>query len=75
MKYPLGIGDANSYCTNQYTDWQLARKHGCEFGIVRATTTGPWQNGKIMIIPDGCFPMNVERMSAGWNQANAVCVV
>jgi hypothetical protein len=46
MKNPIGIGDASEYDTNQYTDWKLARKHGCEFGIVRATTTGAFVNGK-----------------------------
>jgi GH25 family lysozyme M1 (1,4-beta-N-acetylmuramidase) len=64
MKSPLGIGDANSYCTNQYTDWNLARRHGCEFGIVRATTTGPWKDGKISIIEDVSYGSNVVKMAA-----------
>jgi hypothetical protein len=64
MRHPLGIGDANSYCTNKYTDWNLARRHGCEFGIVRATTTGAWVNGKPSIIMDTCYPMNVDRMNS-----------
>jgi GH25 family lysozyme M1 (1,4-beta-N-acetylmuramidase) len=62
MKNPIGIGDASEYDTNQYTDWKLARKHGCEFGIVRATTTGAFVNGKPSIVQDKSFAMNVERM-------------
>jgi hypothetical protein len=62
MRHPLGIGDANSYCTNKFTDWKIARQRGCEFGILRATTTGPCVNGKISIIMDASYPMNVERM-------------
>ncbi len=64
MHFPLGIGDANSYCTNKYTDWKIARKRGCEFGIVRATTTGPWSNGKITIIQDASYLMNIEGMAS-----------
>jgi hypothetical protein len=63
MHNPIGIGDASQYDTNPFTDWNIARKHGCEFGIVRATTTGPWVNGKPSIVQDTCFPMNVERMA------------
>jgi len=63
MKNPIGIGDASQYDTNPFTDWNIARKHGCEFGIVRASTTGPWVNGKPSIVQDTCFPMNVERMA------------
>jgi GH25 family lysozyme M1 (1,4-beta-N-acetylmuramidase) len=62
MKNPIGIGDASQYDTNPFTDWKLARKHGCQFGIVRASSTGPWLNGKPTIIQDTCFPMNTERM-------------
>jgi hypothetical protein len=62
MRHPLGIGDANSFCTNKFTDWKIARQRGCEFGIVRATTTGPWVNGKTSIIMDASYPLNVERM-------------
>ena len=64
MRNPLGIGDASQYDTNKYTDWNIARRHGCEFGIVRASTTGPWLNGHPTIVQDTCFPMNVERMAA-----------
>jgi GH25 family lysozyme M1 (1,4-beta-N-acetylmuramidase) len=64
MRNPIGIGDASSNDTNPFTDWKLARRHGCEFGIVRATTTGAWVNGKPSIQQDTCYPMNVERMAA-----------
>ena len=63
MINPIGIGDASSYDTNNLTDWKLARRHGCQFGIVRATTTGPWLNGKPTIIQDAMYPINVERMA------------
>ena len=62
MRNAIGIGDASDNDTNQYTDWKLARKAGCEFGIVRATTTGAWVAGKPSIIQDKMFPTNVERM-------------
>jgi GH25 family lysozyme M1 (1,4-beta-N-acetylmuramidase) len=58
----IGIGDASEYDTNQYTDWSLARRHGCEFGIVRASTTGAWINGKPEIRQDKMFAANCERM-------------
>lgn len=64
MKYPLGIGDANSYCTNKYTDWKVASRRGCKFGIVRATTTGAWANGKITIVQDGMYSANFQNMAA-----------
>jgi GH25 family lysozyme M1 (1,4-beta-N-acetylmuramidase) len=62
MRYPIGIGDASSYDTNKYTDWNVARHHGAEFGIVRACTTGAWVNGKPSIIMDTMYPMNAEKM-------------
>jgi GH25 family lysozyme M1 (1,4-beta-N-acetylmuramidase) len=62
VRNSIGIGDASEYDTNQYTDWSLARKHGCEFGIVRAATTGAWINGKPEIRQDKTFAMNCERM-------------
>jgi GH25 family lysozyme M1 (1,4-beta-N-acetylmuramidase) len=64
MKYPLGIGDASSYDTNKFTDWTLAKRHGCEFGIVRACTTGAWVNGKPSIVEDAMFAMNYNRMAS-----------
>ena len=62
MRNPMGIGDASEYDTNQYTDWTIARRSGCEFGIIRATTTGAWANGKPTIRQDNSFAMNCERM-------------
>lgn len=38
----LGIGDASENDTFASTNWQMAKDRGCEFGIVRATTTGAW---------------------------------
>jgi len=63
MKNPIGIGDASQYDTNKYTDWTIARRHGCTFGIVRAASTGAWVAGKPSLVQDTCFPMNVERMA------------
>ena len=62
MRNPIGIGDASSNDTNQYTDWALAKKHGCEFGIVRATTTGAWVSGKPSIIQDPMYIINADKM-------------
>jgi GH25 family lysozyme M1 (1,4-beta-N-acetylmuramidase) len=62
MKYPIGIGDASSYDTNRLTDWNLARRHGAEFGIVRACTTGAWVNGKPSIVEDAMYAMNSSKM-------------
>ena len=62
MKNTIGIGDASEYDTNlQYTDWGIARRHGCEFGIIRASTTGAWLNGAPEIRMDKLFPANCQR--------------
>jgi GH25 family lysozyme M1 (1,4-beta-N-acetylmuramidase) len=74
MKNPIGIGDASENDTNLNTDWNLAKAHGCDFGIVRATTTGAWVLGKPQIREDNMFGMNslkmtraaVKRMSYAW---------
>ena len=62
MHFPLGIGDASSYDTSRLTDWNIAKRHGVEFGIVRACTTGAWINGKPSIIEDTMFAMNTAKM-------------
>jgi len=64
MKNPIGIGDASENDTNPNTDWRLARARGCEFGIVRATTTGVWVLGKPQIREDTMFPANVRNMAS-----------
>ena len=63
MKNPIGIGDASSNDTNLRTDWRLARDRGCQFGIVRATTTGVWKDGHPIIIQDNIFLFNADRMA------------
>ena len=62
MRNPIGIGDASSNDTNKFTDWAIAKDHGCDFGIVRATTTGAWVAGKSSIIQDTMYAMNAEKM-------------
>jgi GH25 family lysozyme M1 (1,4-beta-N-acetylmuramidase) len=64
MGNPIGIGDASAFDTNAFTDWKLAARHGCEFGIVRASTTGAWVNGKPSIIQDAMFDPNFRNMAA-----------
>jgi hypothetical protein len=74
MRNPIGIGDASEYDTNKYTDWYLARKHGCEFAIVRASSTGAWVAGKPSLVEDKMFPLNaascaaagIKRMTYAW---------
>jgi GH25 family lysozyme M1 (1,4-beta-N-acetylmuramidase) len=63
MKNPIGIGDASSNDTNLNTDWKLASARGCQFGIVRAITTGPWISSRPAIIQDNMFLLNVDRMA------------
>ena len=72
----LGIGDASEYDTFPTTDWNKARKMGCRFGIVRATTTGVWNytTKKPTLREDAMFQTNadkmtwadMDRMSYGW---------
>jgi hypothetical protein len=64
MKSAIGIGDASEYDTNLNTDWKLARKHGCEFGIVRASSTGAWVNGRPSLTQDKEFLPNGDHMAA-----------
>jgi GH25 family lysozyme M1 (1,4-beta-N-acetylmuramidase) len=64
MANSIGIGDASSNDTNKFTDWALAKSHGCKFGIVRATTTGAWVAGKPSIIQDTMFATNAQKMAA-----------
>jgi GH25 family lysozyme M1 (1,4-beta-N-acetylmuramidase) len=74
MKNQIGIGDASENDTNMLTDWKVAKSRGISFGIVRATTTGAWVNGKPQIREDAQFHNNslgmlsaqVKRMSYGW---------
>jgi GH25 family lysozyme M1 (1,4-beta-N-acetylmuramidase) len=74
MKTTLGIGDSSQYVTNKYTDWSIARRHGCQFGIVRAASTGVWTNGKPSLVMDSMYPANarkmdeagIKRMSYAW---------
>ena len=74
MRNPIGIGDASETDTNPNTNWQTAKERGCEFGILRATTTGAWVAGKPQIREDAMFRMNaarmasagIERMSYAW---------
>jgi GH25 family lysozyme M1 (1,4-beta-N-acetylmuramidase) len=74
MHNPKGIGDASENDTNLNTDWLVAKQRGCDFGIVRATTTGAWLLGKPTISEDKMFAVNslrmkdavVKRMSYAW---------
>lgn len=63
MTYHVGIGDANENITNSRTDWSAAKRHKCEFAIVRGATTGAWLAGKPAMRPDAAFPMNAEQLA------------
>ena len=63
MHNPIGIGDASENDTNQLTDWSIAKARGCQFGILRATTTGAWVAGKPQIREDSMYAMNAIRMT------------
>ena len=64
MTYLLGIGDASEYDTNARTDWSLAARRGCQWGLVRACTTGAWSNGKPSLKKDPMFEANAANMKA-----------
>lgn len=66
----LGIGDASEYDTNERTNWNIAARRGCSWGLVRAATTGRWSNGKPTLKKDSMFDMNFQRMGeAGLKRA------
>jgi GH25 family lysozyme M1 (1,4-beta-N-acetylmuramidase) len=60
----LGIGDASDNDTFSTTSWDVAKANGCRFGIVRASTTGAWVNGKPGLKEDAMFDTNVVKMKA-----------
>lgn len=58
----VGIGDASDNDTFLTTDWAKAKDGGCTFGVVRATTTGAWVNGKPGMREDTRFKANTLAM-------------